>query len=188
MRRLGPLALAALCAACGGGEADGRQDLVPVPGREGVEKSAAAVRAGRRAFDGAPPVVPHQDFGVTCLECHGATRVEVPDLGFSPPMPHGATEGLSAISRCTQCHLFRDTDELFRESTFAGAPQALQLGPRAHDFAPPRIPHPRFLRENCLACHDGPAAREDIRCTHAERAACTQCHLEVRAADAFARR
>lgn len=179
-----------LAAGCGGGEAEGdeKQATVPVPGREGVEKSAAAVRAARRAFDGAPPVVPHMDFGMTCLECHGAKRVEVPGLGFSPPMPHEGTEGISAISRCKQCHVFRQTDELFRENAFAGVAQALDLGPRAHDFAPPRIPHEVFLRENCQACHDGPAAREEIRCTHPERAACTQCHLRVRTPEVFARR
>ena len=39
------------------------------------------------------------------------------------------------------------------------------------------IPHPLQLRENCLACHGGPAARAELRTTHPERVRCRQCHV-----------
>ena len=47
---------------------------VPVPDREGAVKSTASVRAERRAYDGAPPIVPHQDFGAACGACHDSAR------------------------------------------------------------------------------------------------------------------
>ena len=39
------------------------------------------------------------------------------------------------------------------------------------------IPHDLQLRGNCLACHAGPAAVEEIRTAHPERTNCRQCHL-----------
>ena len=43
---------------------------VPVPDREGAVKSTAVVRAERRAYDGAPPTIPHENFGAACSGCH----------------------------------------------------------------------------------------------------------------------
>jgi cytochrome c-type protein NapB len=43
---------------------------------------------------------------------------------------------------------------------------------------PPPIPHDLQFRENCLACHGGPAAVAAIRTSHPERVNCRQCHLE----------
>jgi cytochrome c-type protein NapB len=148
-----------------------------VPDRPGAAKTAALVRAERRAYDGAPPAIPHQDFRMTCTSCHKAEGLSLPEVGFAPPMPHELTKGLSAISNCKQCHVFRRDDGLFRESTFTGLRQDLRHGRRLHPFAPPVLPHPVFMRENCLACHSGPAAREEIRCSHPERPRCVQCHV-----------
>ena len=151
---------------------------VAVPGHDGATKTEAGERAARRAFDGAPPVAPHEDFGVTCLECHNSEGVAVEGIGFAPASPHGETAGMSEISRCQQCHVFRQTDEVFVESQFVGLPQDLRRGRRLHALAPPVIPHRILMRENCLACHSGPAAREEIRTTHPERVRCRQCHVE----------
>lgn len=177
------LALIVLLAACAREEAE----KVPVPGREGAVKSAAAVRARRRAYDGAPPVIPHPNMGMGCMNCHTKTGMSVPQLGFAPAMPHAITAGLSAMSRCTQCHVFRETRELFRENTFAGLAQDLRHGERAHPLAPPVMPHSVFMRENCTACHTGPAAREEIRCDHPERPRCTQCHVPRLTGEEFSR-
>ena len=178
------LALAlALLAACGGEE----PSSVPVPGHEGRFKTAALARAERRMYDGAPPVIPHRPFSGQCVVCHTTDGIEVEGVGFAPPMPHEDTGGLSATSRCTQCHVFQRTDELFVASTFEGVPQDLRRGDRLHAFAPPVIPHRVFMRENCAACHTGPAAREEIRTTHPDRARCTQCHVEQTARDVFER-
>jgi cytochrome c-type protein NapB len=154
-------------------------DTVPVPGKEGRTKSSAAVRALRRAYDGAPPVVPHPDFGASCVVCHTVTGIAVQNVGFAPPMPHGATPGLSMASACRQCHVFRQSDSEFVASTFVGLAQDLRRGDRMYPGAPPVLPHGLFMREDCAACHSGPAAREEIRCRHPERTSCVQCHVPV---------
>ncbi|HMS16641.1 MAG TPA: hypothetical protein PKA37_07355 [Planctomycetota bacterium] len=140
-------------------------------------KSLASVRAERRYYDGAPPVIPHTDFGPHCVACHTDSGMEVPGVGYAPAMPHGETLGLSEKSRCLQCHAFKQTDEEFRSNAFVGIPQDLRPGTRAHPLAPPVIPHGILMRENCKACHTGPSAREEIRCDHAERVNCRQCHV-----------
>jgi len=148
-----------------------------VPGRPGAVKSTAATRALRRSFDGAPPTIPHAAFGASCTQCHNARGMDVPELGFAPPSPHEDTPGMSALSRCEQCHVHVLEHSEFAASTFAGLAQDLRKGERLFAGAPPVMPHSRSMRENCSACHDGPAAREQIRCTHPERARCDQCHV-----------
>lgn len=150
----------------------------PVPERVDARKTAPDARALRRAYDGAPPVIPHAPFGARCTECHDAAGMAVANVGFAPPSPHAETPGLSAISRCEQCHLHATTDDTFRGSTFRGLAQDLRHGARAGDGAPPVMPHSAQLRDNCQACHTGPAAREAIRTSHPERPRCRQCHLE----------
>ncbi len=182
------LAIAALAVvpafACGRGDGG----PVQVPGKPaGTFKSAATVRAARRAYDGAPPVIPHAPFGAACGSCHGEAGLEVPGVGYSPPSPHAKTAGMGVAIRCQQCHVFAETQEIFRPNAFEGLPQDLRRGTRLHEFAAPVIPHPVFLRENCLACHSGPAAREEIRTTHPERARCQQCHVETTEVGEFAR-
>ncbi|MFN0006973.1 MAG: hypothetical protein ACKVXR_03620 [Planctomycetota bacterium] len=173
-----------LIAACGPSDTSSK---VPVPGGGGREKSAESVRAGRRLYDGAPPVIPHAEFGAECTSCHGDQGIEVEGVGYSVPSPHERTAGLSAISRCTQCHVFRRTDEEFVANGFAGLEQDLRPGTRQHALAPPTLPHPVFMRENCAACHTGPAAREGIRCSHPERSRCLQCHVPQMEIEPFGR-
>ncbi|MGQ0613379.1 MAG: hypothetical protein ACT4PV_06550 [Planctomycetaceae bacterium] len=184
MRGAGALLVCLLAAGCGEPRLG---PSVAVPGRAGAVKTSAADRAERRAYDGAPPVIPHENFGMGCVNCHSKEGLHLPDIGFAPPMPHEVTPGLSALSRCTQCHVFRETRELFRENGFLGLRQDLRRGRRLHLLAPPVMPHPLFMRENCSACHDGPAAREEVRCSHPERARCQQCHVAETATDEFVR-
>jgi cytochrome c-type protein NapB len=160
---------------------------VPVPGNTDALKSAAAVRATRRAFDGAPPVIPHVNFGPACTSCHTVAGMAVPGVGFAPPMPHEETAGMSGLSRCVQCHVFRMTEDEFRGNRFEGLQQDLRKGKRLHDGAPPVMPHSMAMRENCSACHDGPAAREEIRTPHPERERCVQCHVPQRTTEEFSR-
>jgi len=166
------LALATLAAGCAEG---------------GTSPTPATERARRRAYDGAPPVIPHPPQGSPCSVCHGRTAKEVPGLGLAPPSPHEETEGIGATAHCRQCHVFRGTGGVLVESSFAGLRQDLRHGPRHHPLAPPVIPHAVFMRENCSACHCGPAAREEIRCTHPERRLCRQCHVPSRAPGTFRR-
>lgn len=149
---------------------------VAVPGHSDASKSSAAVRAARRAFAGAPPVIPHAPRGTACVSCHSAAGMAVEGFGFAPPNPHGEAQA-GAMSRCVQCHVYQQETEPFAKSRFAGLARDASNSDRAHAAAPPTIPHPLQLRQNCLACHDGPAAREEVRCSHPERSRCTQCHV-----------
>lgn len=137
----------------------------------------SAVRAERRAYDGAPPVIPHPPLGASCAACHTTTGMEVPSRGFAPANPHVGTTVEGRTTNCRQCHVFQSTTEAFAESSFAGLAQDLRRGRRMYLGAPPVIPHPVLMRENCNACHSGPAARPEIRCSHPQRTNCQQCHV-----------
>lgn len=132
-----------------------------------------AARAERRAYDGAPPVVPHpidEQSAHACVACHqGGMRIEGRRV---PVMSH------EFLDNCTACHVtaapraFGEAPQL--DNGFAGAPSP---GPGASAFegAPPTIPHPLHMRDNCAACHGlgGPAG---LRTTHPELLNCRQCH------------
>ncbi len=185
--RFATFAAALLLAPGCGGEQDPNAPTVAVPGKPGALKVSAAARAERRLYDGAPPVIPHRDFGASCLSCHTTTGIEVPGTGFAPPTPHTDVDPPAAMSRCVQCHVWQHTSDVFAANDFQGLRQDLRAGKRLNDLAPPVIPHQVLLRENCRACHTGPAAREEIRCLHPERDRCVQCHVEQRTVADFMR-
>ena len=153
----------------------------------GVVKTAAVLRAERRLYDGAPPVIPHGEMGASCISCHNEEGIEVAEVGYAPPTPHELTAGMSAMSLCTQCHVYQETDDLFVENGYVPFRQDLRKGRRLNPIAPPVIPHSIAMRENCLACHSGTAAREEIRTTHPERSNCRQCHVPATVTDEFVR-
>jgi cytochrome c-type protein NapB len=130
----------------------------------GDARSPADGRAIQRISAYAPPVIPHEIYDSPCLDCHSG-------LNGVPAIPH------KAFPNCRQCHVPRTTDSAFRENTLAAAREP-RSARRAYPGAPPVMPHRRFMREHCLACH-GPQARPDIKKTpHPERAHCVQCHVE----------
>ena len=137
------------------------------------------VRAERRLYDGAPPVIPHKPLNISCIECHTATGKAAPPVGFAPANPHTGTSGISSTRYCQQCHVFRRQDELFDENDFVGLAQSIGDANRLYPGAPPVIPHRIFMRENCAACHGGPVARPEILCRHTERTNCRQCHVPI---------
>jgi nitrate reductase cytochrome c-type subunit len=140
--------------------------------------TASTIRADRRAYDGAPPVIPHEQLGASCTACHTTTGMEVPGKGFAPANPHLHTSVVGRTANCRQCHMFAETIDEFAASNFIGLRQDLRRGDRLYAGAPPVIPHPIAMRENCRACHTTPAARPEIRCTHPERTNCVQCHMQ----------
>jgi cytochrome c-type protein NapB len=146
------------------------------------EFRAAAVtqRQARRAFDGAPPVVPHpitQDSSAACLVCHGS-GLAVKDRAASK-ISH------AHFGNCTQCHVpaggpqipTGDTGlrEALSGNSFTGF-AAFGPGRRAWPGAPPMIPHATQMRSDCLSCH-GPGGLYGLRTPHVERLLCTQCHV-----------
>lgn len=142
-----------------------------------VKPASAAKRAERRLFPGAPPVIPHPPLSGKCVTCHTPTGSSRPPLGLAPANPHTKTPGMSDESRCKQCHVFQTTQDEFVASTFEPLRLESIHRPKAYSLAPLTIPHNRFMREDCSACHAGPASRPEIRCVHADRARCVQCHV-----------
>lgn len=136
-------------------------------------------RAARRAYDGAPPVVPHpiaQDSAAACLACHG------PGLVIKDKVASKMSHELH--TSCTQCHVpsvgpripVQDValKEPLAENQFVGLNAPLK-GTRAWPLAPPTIPHRTLMRNDCLSCH-GPQGLFGLRTPHPERQSCQQCH------------
>jgi cytochrome c-type protein NapB len=149
-----------------------------------ADKSVALrERAAIRAYNGAPPVVPHaidQISAESCLACHGqgtqigdrtAARISHPQL-----------------TNCTQCHILESNPGLepafIVANSFVGL-EAPRQGERAYDGAPPTIPHSTQMRVECVSCH-GPTGRLGIRSTHPWRQSCTQCHAPSAELDQYA--
>ena len=139
--------------------------------------AALAARSQRRAYDGAPPTIPHpirqQDFP-NCMTCHGeGLRV---GAQVAPAICH------ETHVSCVQCHVV-SVDPIpgatpdgvipFEDNSFAGLTPPLR-GERAWVGAPPTIPHATNMRSNCGSCH-GPLAL-GLRTSHPWRQSCTQCH------------
>jgi cytochrome c-type protein NapB len=140
---------------------------------------ALQARAARRAYEGAPPVVPHpidQSSSASCLACH-EQGAKVKDR-FAPKISH------APYSNCTQCHVpsagtgllvaAEPLQQPLAENAFAGIP-APGRGMRAFVGAPPTIPHPTLMRGDCTSCH-GPAGQFGLRTSHQSRQSCIQCH------------
>ena len=143
-----------------------------------VTVTATNIRAARRAYNGAPSVIPHPPLGASCTSCHTDIGSSRPGIGFAPANPHLGTRVEGAVQNCVQCHVFKHIATTFVGSTFVGRLQDVRPAARRYLDGPPVMPHAKFMRENCHACHTSPAARPEIRCTHPERTNCLQCHLE----------
>ena len=147
--------------------------------RDGAPVAVArtmAQRADGRAYDGAPPVIPHAIVG-ECITCHDDDGREIAGIGVAPASPHGSAAAAGAFRRCLQCHASSQTSAVMVSSRFNGLPQGPWKGGRATPGAPPTIPHTLQLRENCLTCHAGQASRVEIRTSHPDRPRCRQCHV-----------
>jgi nitrate reductase (cytochrome), electron transfer subunit len=142
---------------------------------EQAKAASGQLRASRRAYNGAPPVIPHAVENTTdsaCYACH-SNGMQMAGLKASV-MSH------QFLANCIQCHAppppapFQSIDATV-SSSFVGLP-APQAGERAYPGAPPTIPHSQWMREHCLACHGGPNGWSGMESTHPWRSNCTQCH------------
>lgn len=135
-------------------------------------------RAENRAFEGAPPTIPHvvrQTGAAECMACHGL-GMEI-DGKSASPISH------EVYTNCTQCHVEErgaqpapefHPEDILLDNAFEGL--ASYGGPQpAYEGAPPPIPHPTRMRTECASCH-GLNARPGLRTTHPWRSQCTQCH------------
>jgi len=129
-----------------------------------------------RAYPGAPPYIPHQVLekqgigGNACLQCHENGGFVAKFNAYAPVTPH------PELISCKQCHVENTTKTTFQLSNwFKISPPPLHQ--KALVSSPPVIPHSLQLRENCLACHAGPAAPREIKVSHPTRVNCRQCHV-----------
>ncbi len=140
----------------------------------------------RRAFPGAPPFIPHpveddRDFGRACLQCHETGGYAPRFQAFTPVTPH------PDLVNCRQCHEPVRTTATFAAGNAFRPAAPPPLDQAALPGAPPPVPHGLQLRENCLACHGGPAAPPEIRVDHPERVNCRQCHVLVQSSTEWER-
>jgi cytochrome c-type protein NapB len=166
----------------------------------GERIASLADRATRRAYDGAPPTVPHpidQLDSDSCMACHGEGLRS--DSLRAGKMPH------PFYADCTQCHVEQNasfaTASAKYENTFVGvaAPtnsgnsspeasrvvppttwmrEALQNRDPAVDWVPPVVPHTTWMREDCLSCH-GRTAAPGMETSHPWLDNCLRCHGEL---------
>jgi len=142
----------------------------------GDRAGVRAARARGRAYDGAPPTVPHPidpRSSASCDTCHAA-GLRLSATVVAPARSHGP------YPSCTQCHApaspraFGSNAWDEAASTFVGVES--HAGERAWQGAPPTIPHDALMRGTCLSCH-GPLGPTALRTTHPERTSCRQCHV-----------
>lgn len=139
--------------------------------------SAADARAARRSFTGAPPTIPHLVYrkdNKECLHCH--LEVRKTPFGISNITPH------PEFQNCQQCHVgaqILNKDLVVPEvaNTFEGWVGETK-GYRAHEFAPPTVPHGLLLRTNCNSCHSPDRLDNQLRGPHSRRSNCRQCHVQ----------
>ncbi len=132
---------------------------------------ARADRAALRAFYTAPPVIPHdvpdeRDAG-SCLMCHQGVMNLGDRVTMATPHPQ--------FGNCMQCHVRSVAPGWVKPRPVETGWQGLEEpkdGSRAHEAAPPTIPHRLFLRGNCLSCHAENHPNEAARSPHPERSSC----------------
>jgi cytochrome c-type protein NapB len=139
----------------------------------GAKLVALAAREKNRAFNGAPPTIPHpieEQSAAACIACHQA-GAQTATLRI-PRMSH------QLLTNCTQCHVASTPSFMVAadtvENDFVGL-KAPQEGPRAYAGAPPQIPHSTWMRSDCMSCH-GYTGLLGLRTTHPWRQNCQQCH------------
>ena len=143
-----------------------------------ARRTSLATRAERRAFNGAPPTIPHAITGLSsasCTTCHGQ------GVGLGELRARGQPH--EHFDNCTQCHAPAAPAFLQAHaaptsgSTWSGIGAPTE-GPRAYPDAPPAIPHTLHMRRNCAACH-GVFGWPGMQTTHPERTNCLQCHAPI---------
>ena len=146
-----------------------------------VKLTASTARAGRRAFDGGPPVIPHEPLAGACINCHDADGRALPTLGMAPANPHLETPGIGASANCKQCHVFRNASGNLVANTFKGLPQDLRPGsPKLSGSAPGHAPldvHARRLHG--LPRRSPPRVRKSSVLTRNARTASSATSLKL---------
>ena len=152
-----------------------------------MKNEALRDRLRTRAFDTAPPAIPHpvdQRTAESCLACHGNGMSIAGKIATKMSHP--------LLTNCTQCHV-EQASSMLQVLVSSQKPQgeiAADSWPPRNDFEgvkragpgtrllpglPPTIPHTLHMRDDCMSCH-GTIARPGIRTTHPWLQNCRQCH------------
>lgn len=153
---------------------EGKANPSAVPDKFASRAHAMEQRATLRAYEGAPPVIPHAIAGIniqSCRACHAE------GLNAGDKVARMASHAY--LINCTQCHVEAKSPWLDDNDTtvnsFVGLRSSGFGSPRPWAGAPPVIPHATFMRTNCISCH-GEHGYDGWRPDHLSRTNCTQCH------------
>lgn len=163
-------------------------DNSPLPTRSLLQsKRKAKDFYKNRAYTGAPPRIPHSVAEViseegfeNCLQCHRDGSYSTKFKAHAPIAPH------PEFINCRQCHVPQKTKALFKPTEWKRT-ATIKKGRRHLPGSPPVIPHSLQLRENCLSCHFGEGAIQELKVSHPERTNCRQCHVESNTNKTFKR-
>jgi nitrate reductase (cytochrome), electron transfer subunit len=141
---------------------------------------------GLRQYPGSPPYIPHEikeaDLAeADCLACHGSGGWTEELKRHTPITPHPEQ------TACRQCHVGMTEVTLFTDIDWMSIPPP-RLGRSELPGGPTPIPHNLQMRENCMACHVGPATVSAIRVEHPSRGNCRQCHVPDSGAEPYERK
>ncbi len=129
-----------------------------------------AERAERRAFEGAPPTIPHDTGALVanaqCMNCHAVGT----QYGVNVLHPE--------LTNCEQCHVMVKTDKLFVTSDFEPL-LTREVEAPSNPMGPPYIPHRVQDRASCNICHTDPGAPQALKPLHGDVGNCTMCHLQL---------
>lgn len=132
-----------------------------------------------RQYPGSPPRIPHKvstafaGDGEKCISCHGKGGYVTELKTYAPVTPHPEKEN------CVQCHVPQLTEKLFVGTNWMSIAPPTPGKTQQTPGSPPAIPHSLQLRDDCIACHSGPAAVAEIRLKHPLRSNCRQCHVPM---------
>jgi len=153
---------------------ESRANPAAVSDKFAARSASVDQRSLLRAYEGAPPVIPHTtaDLNIqTCRACH-AQGLRAGDK-VARMVSH------TYLTNCTQCHVEGAGPLLGPDpgpsNTFAGLRSSGYGGTRAWAGAPPVMPHTAFMRTNCVSCH-GEFGYDGWRPDHLSRSNCVQCH------------
>lgn len=162
---------------------ESRANPTAVADKLGARVRSMEHRASLRAYEGAPPVIPHAiaDLKVqTCRACHAQ--------GLQAGDKVARMASHTYLVNCTQCHV-EAAGAMGAggepANSFVGFRTSGYGGTRAWAGAPPVVPHTTFMRTNCVSCH-GEHGYDGWRPDHLSRTNCVQCHAPAAEFDQLA--
>ena len=94
--------------------------------------------------------------------------------------------GYAILAYRNSLNAYLKTLRLFKPTTWEKSYKVVK-GRQHLPGSPPVIPHSLQLRENCMSCHFGEGAMQEIKVTHPERTNCRQCHVQTTTTEKFIR-